>query len=292
MSAVILSLDFECGWGSIDTGLWREREKAGIYTELRPALRRFVDHLDATGFSATWAIVGAMIEPPRLRDTAHLKGAYGKAVENFCKTAAEPTHDGRDLLDIVLSVGTTQHFGTHSYTHPRFIDPEQNPDVYAVELTRARTANARAGIAADRLVCPRNELGHLETIARAGISRLRTPPSLASAPATRGAGARFWHALTAPPAPVREIHHEGGLVLHSGTEFLNWGRTAGSFKRAITQRRINAALRCASTGQGDVHFWLHPFNLVETPGLLEYALSFLDRVARLRDAGRVSVATF
>jgi len=168
MSGVILSLDFECGWGSVDTGLWRERERAGVYEDLRPALRRFVDRLDTTEFSATWAVVGAMIEPEEMRDTNHLKGAYRNAVAEFRKEARASTHDGRDLLDIILSARTAQRFGTHSYTHLRFIDPEQDAGVYTEEIARARAANARAGIDADRLVCPRNELGHVETIAHSG----------------------------------------------------------------------------------------------------------------------------
>ena len=292
MSGVILSLDFECGWGSIDTGLWRERERLGVYENLRPALQRFVDHLGVTEFAATWAVVGAMIEPPEVRDTDHLKGTYHEAVAKFRKEAKAQTHDGRDLLDIVQSARTPQRFGTHSYTHVRFIDPEQDAGVYAEELSRARAANARAGIDADCLVCPRNELGHVETVARSGIDCLRTPPGLENTPAERGAAARVWRALTAPPLPVREERRDDGLLLHSGTEFLNWGKGAGGFKRAVTRRRIDAALRCAEAGRGDVHFWVHPFNLVETPGLLDYAISVLDRIARLRDAGRVSVAAF
>ena len=292
MNGIILSLDFECGWGSVDTGLWRERERAGVYEELRPALRRFVDRLDATEFAATWATVGALIEPPEARNTDHLKGAYREAVTGFRRDAAASTHDGRDLLDIVLSARTPQRFGTHSYTHVRFIDPDQDAQVYAEELARARAANARAGIAADRLVCPRNEIEHIDTIARSGIECLRTPPALKTTPVVRGTAARLWRALTAPPEPVREERRPDGLLLHSGTEFLNWGRSANAVKRAVTRRRIDAALRCAAAGRGDVHFWLHPFNLVETPGLLDYALSVLDRIARLRDAGRVSVAAF
>ena len=38
MGKVTVSLDFEIGWGAVETGLWKPRQAKGVYTDLRPAM--------------------------------------------------------------------------------------------------------------------------------------------------------------------------------------------------------------------------------------------------------------
>lgn len=282
---VTISLDFEAGWGVIGNGRWERREAAGVYDALRPALRRFVAQLDATGISCVWAVVGGMIDAPAERDVSHLKGQYRAKAEHFLSAAKPTTKDGRDLLEIVLGAGSPQLFGTHGYSHVLFTDPEQDEGVLAAELERARAANARHGLAATFLVFPENRSGAFGVVRRAGITVARMPAF--GGQAGRGAVRRAMQALRAPRAVV-EVVDETGLRLHHGTELLNWGVDAGPAKTCLTRRRIERSLAMARSGT-HVHFWLHPFNLAETRGLLPYVEDLLARLARWRDAGEIEI---
>lgn len=289
---VTISLDFECGWGYVSDGSWYDRQSKGVYKNLRPALNRFVTRLDELEFETSWAVVGAMIDVPRQRDFSHLKGSYAKAIQRFASDAEEMTHDGRDLLDMVTSMRTRQRFGTHTYSHIVFSDSEQNPCVFAEDLSRAVKVNTSLGLEADRLVFPQNHYGHLDTVRAAGITHARMPAFNAVDPRNRpGRLARAVSTISRPVSPIVEKLDESGLVLHYASEFLNWGAQSGFSKRGLHRRRINRAITQASNGS-DVHFWLHPFNLVETPGLDVFLDNLLVRIARLRDRDAIQVGGF
>jgi hypothetical protein len=286
---VTISLDFEAGWGVIGNGRWQKREADGVYDALRPVLRRFVSHLDATGISCVWAVVGGMIDSPAERDISHLKGQYRAQAEHFLSAAKPNTRDGRDLLETVLGARCPQLFGTHGYSHVLFTDTEQDDGVLAGELDRARAANARHGLSSTFLVFPENRFGAFGVVHRAGISVARMPAFGGQA----GSGGRnvVQRALDAafrPPGPVVETTDATGLCLHHGTELLNWGVDAGHVKTWLTKRRIERALALACSG-AHVHFWFHPFNLAETRGLLSYVEDLLVRLALWRDAGKITI---
>lgn len=286
---VTLSLDFEAGWGVIGNGRWQRREADGVYDALRPVLRRFISQLDATGISCVWAVVGGMIDSPAERDISHLKGQYRAKAQAFLSTAQPNTRDGRDLLETVLAARCPQLFGTHGYSHVLFTDIDQDDMVISGELDRARAANARYGLPSTFLVFPENRFGAFGQVHRAGIRVARMPAF--GDQAQGGRGNRVQRALKAalrPPSPVVETSDASGLSLHHGTELLNWGVDAGPAKTWLTKRRIERALTMACHG-AHVHFWLHPFNLAETRGLLSYVEDVLVRLARWRDVGKITI---
>ena len=141
---------------------WRAVEAAGVYRDLRPALRRFTERLDELELSFTWAVVGGMVDEPGKRDVSHLRGVFARDMAEFLAQAEGTTVDGRDLLDIVTGLRTKQSFGTHTYSHLLLSDPDQGADVVAEDLARAVEVNRRIGLDASRIVFPRNHSGHLE----------------------------------------------------------------------------------------------------------------------------------
>ena len=291
MSRVYLTFDFEIGWGSIDDGGWPRRQSAGVYRDLRPLFRELVAALDDRALPCTWAVVGAILEPDGKATLSHLDGAYLKDAIAFQDGAEALTRDGRDLLDVLLAARAPHRFATHGYTHVSFQDTEQSAEGLATELSLARDANRRAGLDASRLVFPRNQLGHLDIVHASGIDKVRTPAAGQSG-TPRGRLARGLRAVTAPPAEVTETMTPDGLVLHSGTEFLNWGVNASPLKVAVHKRRLSRAIRMAASGRGDAHFWVHPFNLVETKGLFPYFLGMLATLEGLREKGQIDVVAF
>lgn len=286
--AITISLDFEAGWGVIGNGAWREREASGVYRELRPVLKRFIGLLDTLEISCIWAVIGAMIEAPEKQDISHLKGAYAQKARTFLDEAEPQTRDGRDLLEMVVGAKQAQTFGTHGYSHVLFTDPEQDASVYRGEFQRACAANKAAGIGAEFFVFPENRAAHFELLGDAGIKTARMPARNTPHPDQRpGRLRRAVGSVLRPVAPVYETTHPSGVCLHAGSELLNWGAGAGALKTAVTKTRIARALKAAKHG-AHIHYWLHPFDLVGTKGLLTYTEQMLTQAARLRDAGDIN----
>lgn len=285
--AITISLDFEAGWGVVGNNEWRLREAQGVYRDLRTVLKRFVGLLDTLEIPCIWAVVGAMIDDPKNRHLSHLNGTYGKLVHDFVQESEAMTHDGRDLLDIVLAAKSPQVFGTHGYSHVLFDDPEQNEYVYTSEIENALSANTRANLSSNFFVFPQNRMGYLDIVAGSGIKIARTPPANAPAPGQfPGPIGRAIGSFSRPVSPVVDTIHDSGLRLHAGSELLNWGTNGGVTKATLVRRRNNRALKSALAGH-HVHYWLHPFDLVATNGLMTFTEKLLINAAQARDAGRI-----
>lgn len=292
VGTVRVSLDFECGWGMVQGGGWRACEAAGVYRDLRPALKRFTDLMDELELSFSWSVVGAMIDDPARRDVSHLRGRFASDVRVFLAESEPTTVDGRDLLDVVLAMRTRQSFGTHTYSHLLFSDPEQGPEVFSEDLTRAVRTNAALGLDATRLVFPRNHAGHFKLVRAAGITHVRMTPKNMAEPTRRpGLARRALSAAVRPISPVVETHDPSGLVLHHASELLNWGAGSGTLKRVLIQSRVSRAIARAAAG-ADVHFWVHPFDLVQTEGLGDAFATLLSQIADHRERGLIRVSAF
>ena len=288
---VRISLDFECGWGYIADGSWQSREAQGVYRDLRGAMKRFTARADELELCFSWAVVGAMIQPPNERNFDHVQGKYAGRIAEFLQNAEELTHDGRDLLELVTGMRTRQCFGTHTYSHMAVSDSEQNCQVFQRDLEKAILVNQKLGIDADRLVFPRNHYGNFEAVRDTVITHARMPPLNMSKPGRSRVWGRAAALVARPVSVVSEEVHSTGVVLHHASEFLNWGKNSRKSKRFLQRRRIETTLKKAISG-ADVHFWLHPFNLAETPGLSDYIDHFLIRLAEGRDRGQLEIKGF
>lgn len=287
---VRVSLDFECGWGMAQGGGWRQKEQAGVYTRLRPAFDRFVSRIDELEFSFLWAVVGGMIDEPSKINLDHLQGTFSQDANRFLAEAKGPTKDGRDLMEHLMSMQTKQVFGSHTYSHLLASDPDQDDTVYANDLAQSVRVNEAWGVDAQKLVFPRNIVGYLQVLSDLGFSHIRMPPKNATA-GRRSLPKRALDYINRPVSPVAQEQHESGLTLHYASEFLNWGHQSPSFKKRLHARRVQAALKHAENG-GDVHFWLHPFNLAETEGLGDVLDAFLLDLKRMEDRDKITVTGF
>lgn len=109
--------------------------------------------------------------------------------------------------------------------------------------------------------------------------------------ANTGAIQRAISLATRPVASVVEAEDASGVTLHFASELLNWGATASRVKRALIRRRRKLALERAKHGE-DIHFWIHPFDLVQTKGLASDVYDLLVNIAALRDCGTVETGGF
>ena len=96
-------------------------------------------------------------------------------------------------------------------------------------------------------------------------------------------------AFLLPPFTTR--NEVDGIWTESGSVLYNPG-----IKRRhmlpLLQYRTRKAIQSSMRLGKDVHVWLHPFNLVDTPGVMHSLLSVLEFVAQCRDEGKIVTKLF
>ena len=279
----LLSFDFELGWGCAESGYWRQREKNRVYDDLRNTLPRLLSILDSLQLPVTWAIVGAMCQPSVKRDFSHLPHAAREIVEGFSNESVSTSNDGCDLLDLVRNSDVDHKIACHSYSHTRFNFPGYDESTAKGEVDRFNEVCDSLEMSVDSLVCPQNIVDHLDAYARVGYRRVRTSPAMQQKSKLSK--------LIQPPPYSRLIENSSGIVQENGSILFSTARDKYILMPLIsfkTKKLIRASIRDGER----VHLWLHPFNLVNTPGVFEKLVSVLNFVAHSRDIGSLDVKTF
>jgi hypothetical protein len=154
------------------------------------------------------------------------------------------------------------------------------------------------GLAFDSFVFPRNAIGHLDLLARAGLRTFRSSdtgwvrlaPKLGSQ-----AGKIITFAdkiLPIPPTPARPRRH-GSLVDIPGSMLLPGRNGARRFiLPAVNRAKLAMGLAWARHSGQTFHFWFHPCNFYyrtdEQFATLEW---FLARAAAEASRGRIEICT-
>lgn len=287
--SVSISLDLELGWGAVGSGMWKSREADGMYDNVRPAISVLLNELDICEVTCTWAVVGGLIDTNPLDSVGHLGSQYKSDVVAFLKNSRESSRDARDIVESIRSKHVQHSFGTHSYSHLRFTDTENVWQVVAADVDHAVRVNRENEIDYEFLVCPENRVNHVEKLGKTGIKIVRANPKN-SAPLniSRSAIRRLLGNIFRPIAAAEYTKLSENLMLLHSSELVDWGNNQAGIKRPLIERRIRKALSAASSGS-DIHLWLHPYNLVETKGLLEYTTGLIREIASLRDSGKIEV---
>ena len=280
MINIVISLDFELGWGVLETDQWKKRESKGVYDGLRPVWTSLLNDLDVYSIPLTIAITTSMLKAKVSEiDLSHLPESYARSVHDFLRHARFSTWNALDLFEILVSKQTSHDIGTHSHTHIYGAHPSCNDKVLHDDICKSVKTLRENGVSAHALIFPRDQVLRLSA-ATPGITTYRIPP-------VHG-GVRCSHLDSLQrlvrPAPASHIAIlPEGLVTQSGSFFLNW--TTGRYRRLkkLSIHRKLESLLSKSTESATYHLWLHPFNLVETPGFLDYFRSWLRRSATKRD---------
>ncbi|MDZ7662815.1 polysaccharide deacetylase family protein [Thiohalophilus sp.] len=291
-SRVILSLDFECGWGGIESGRYLTREKNGVYKRLRPILKQFLVELDALEFPAVWATVGAMVSSPEPGDFSHLPESVQERICRFLVESESKTQDGRDLFDALLSSSVAHEIASHTFSHTRFDYHGYDVRSQSEDLNKSiDILESYSGVRPVSLVFPQNIVPSYAAAASAGFKVARVPHDSSNS-TVKNRFTRFAQQILKEPPPVYEKECVPGVISHAATLFFNWGvGKSSSIRRLLILRQAKRALLRTALGNGDTHFWLHPYNLAETPRLLDGLLVVLREAVSLRDRGLLDITT-
>lgn len=298
MNKVTISLDFELGWGVLDSELWRRREKSGIYENLRGKLDLVFDSLADREVPTTWATVAGMLVAPLDESRLdHLPVEYKKAVVTFQKSAKKSTIDARDIVDKHwFRVEAFSEIASHTTTHiyPEF--PGVTSTCYREDVSLSlKILEQYFGKTVKSMVFTRDDTTFLSSVAGICNLNLRTEcPAYGQrndGSITRIAKGCRRYLENVPRSTVAPSMR--GSTTQSGSLYFNWsGGRYSVLKKVQLEVQVRRLLRVLSSQvSGDYHIWLHPFNLAETADHTSRFLWFIDRLVALRDAGQIEIVT-
>ncbi|WP_415381215.1 polysaccharide deacetylase family protein [Halosimplex sp. TS25] len=284
MGSVVVSVDAELGWGFVDY----ERPPESRVESARSGWQTLCRLFDAYDVPATWAVVGHLFhEACDGRHPDHPAGSEWFAPERGLWADRPDLTCGPELIDAVRNSGPDHEIGCHTYSHVLFGDDETTSDVAAAELARSRAVADEWGIDLQSFVFPRNEVGHRDQLAEHGfgayrggrpVARRTLPQKLKTV--AFGSGA---------PPLVTPAVDEYGLVDVPASLFLYSfeGPALRATKPVVGDpivELVERGLDAAAEGEGVLHLWLHPNNLVGEPQVQRF-----EGVLRAIDAHRDEV---
>jgi len=292
---VVLSFDCELGWGRIEDGGWRHLEAEGLYERTLPVLSRVIETLESRAIPSTWAFVGSLFEVPDPAALDHLPAAYRAETERFIHEAQPSTRSLDSLLPAFRRLGPMLDLGSHSSTHVRARTPGSDTRTMAADFELSlRQLERSFDRPVTSVIFPRDELDALDEVGALGSFSVRVPgghygtPSMSGLDRARLVASR---ALGPVPPAVDSVLNSGNPA-QTGSLYFNWAIGSGvvrRIRRLLHGRAVDAVLRDAALTGAPYHLWVHPFNLAESDRLAADFLGFVDRLAALRDASKLTV---
>ena len=291
--AFVFSLDTELAWGSVHHGSYANHESE--FDRTRYVVDRLLELFERYSIHGTWAVVGKLMLSP---------GEDGPAVVEKGLQANRNGHyewrrdgddrfwHGADIVDKIRSCSVPQEIGSHNYTHMIMGMPGSSAEGFDGELKACRAVAAERDINLKSFIYPRNEVAHVDTLARNGFTSYRgvAPTWAWRVPGTTGKRvARLADHFLPIPAPVVQASETDGIVnIPASYSYLHRSGWARYVPISIRVRKSILTMRKAANSAGIFHLWTHPFNIASDPGGL---LGGLERIfqeyKRLYDSGLI-----
>ena len=282
-----LSLDCEGLWGMADqpsvvqAGEINDRSLADTYEFIRCTL-------DAAGVRSTAAFVSAFAveadaliqELPLLEQLAGYAPAWFAHVLPALQSRQLNGWRGAGFYKAFQRDG--HEMAWHGATHMALSDDTPQAAI-ELEIQLAQRLLPQLGALPRSIVFPRNKVGHLEPLARAGFETYRASPPAGLLGRVSGL-ANEWRFMdgrvSAKPAAANGWH------ISPAGFFLNWPSGARSWVPLnVTVKRWESLLRAAASTGGYVHIWFHPHNLITAPAMKTSFAKIMNTVGELIRSG-------
>ena len=288
-----LSLDCEGLWGMADqpkvvnSGLICDASLTHAYGLISRVLE--VNRLKATCAFVSAFAAGAealRAHTPLLRELASQSPAWFAQVLPAIEAGRIDGWFGEAFYSELRAAG--HEMAWHGATHLSLAD-HTSADAVELELQLAARLFEALGHSPQTIVFPRNLVGHLDRLQRAGFQTYRARPPAGFTGRLSGLLSEF--NVLDRRVQARPIKQHGWYVSPTGF-FLNWPSGARSLVPvAITVSRWKCLLRAAVEQGGYVHMWFHPHNLITAPAMQEAFEQIMKEVGQLVRSGDMASLT-
>lgn len=302
---VVVSLDFELAWGTID----KPAEGATLLSEDGSTERRYLHRLlsvcERLQLPITFATVGHLHldSCDGHQSDAHPDEWFHRDPRSDVDT--DPHFYAPDAVRRIREADADHEIATHTFSH--VICDSVSPEVVDWELEQVARVHEANGL--DRptsLVAPRNRLTSFEVLRDHGIEVVRIPRPSPGKTTAEQLATRFRQWTFDREPPVTDPYVRDGVTVTESTPYPsltsvllpNGQREAHAPFRAVPvsvrkrrhERFLLDALDTASRTGGTIHLWSHLYNLSDE-AQWEVIETFLHALAEYRDDGEVVVET-
>lgn len=292
----VVSIDFEMAWGLVH----RNGDVDYTVDDERVLLTSLLDSFDRHSVPATWATVGHLLLDSCADDGDGLHPDISRPEYSWFRGDwfdADPgtdVHDAPrwyapDVVTDLLARPAGHELGCHSFSHLIVGDPACSAADFESELVGCAGAAARFGVELESFVYPRNSVGHVDELVRAGYTnyRGRRADPFDSSPIGR-ARRLMDRVVPSPRSIVRPVAEPGIWNLPATCLFTIEARRMPELWFRQTLRRLEHAARHG----GLFHVWFHPHNFAHGgPESVEMFDRLLARAAELRLDGTLDTVT-
>lgn len=284
--AVVFTLDFELGWGSIENGKWAEREAKGVYKRLRniiPELGKIFSRLE---IPSTWGIVGAMNEPQGSQQMEHLPDKFRGLARNALRKGQAQTFDGRDLIEKLAKESRYIRLCSHTYSHTKVDSFRGNEKLFEQEMRLFEKATKSLPVER-KLIFPQNIEGFYNVLISLDYKKIRGSETGSSIP--NGIIRLKNNLFDSPPA---SCFSKIGATLIRETGSLFFNARSSRLRRMLLSLQTRRGIRKIMNNEGVLHIYNHPFNLAEDSMLYRNYLMLLHEIAEMRDKNLIRTCWF
>jgi peptidoglycan/xylan/chitin deacetylase (PgdA/CDA1 family) len=273
-----ISIDLELAWGFWDIltpEILRQSE-----SRERAICDRLLELFDRYHTPITWAVVAAVL------DRASAQGRPGNEASWYAP----------EIIDRIRAAKVSHEIGSHGGHHVYY--DRMSAAQAAEDLEFVKQVHRDNALALVSFVFPRNAVGHLDLLARAGLRTFRGPDTgwVRLAPklgARAGKLVTFADKILPIPPPPARAQTNGGLVDIPGSMLLPGRDGARRFiLPAVSRAKLAMGLSWARRRGETFHFWFHPCNFYYRAEEQFATLAwFLARAAEEASRGRIEICT-
>lgn len=304
---MVVSLDFELAWGRFDKVPIPVLKAEASEERLR--IIRLLDLMDHYQIPATWATVGHLMLESCQRDgngqahpevSPHARYSwlpYDWFKHDPCVHASKaPGWYAPDVVEWIQRTRVQHEIGSHSFGHIYFGDPECSLAMADADLNAAVKVASHNGLVLHSFVFPRNQIGHLEALKKAGFSCYRGADhrTIRAGNPVFMRGLHFVDQLLGlPPQRVKAEETLPGLWNIPGNHFLMPREGMRKLIPMASQvLKAKRGLKRAVQAGELYHLWFHPNNLIADQDAMFDGLSeIFSYASRLREEGRLEILT-
>ena len=290
---IVFSFDFELGWGVLDSLLWKQREAASLYSNLRPVMDRLIKVFSSVQIPTTWAIVSSLlVNHEKDINVDHLPSSYKDNVIRFYRESDESTRCGLDLVDKLKTIEPLIEIASHSSTHIYAHHPDVTNEQYVKDVRES--INVLENYFCNNVstfIFPKDQANFNNDIAKDLSLNFRLNPDY-------DLDLNKYRRIVLGASRIyKNVPHSKiimgayGEYYQTGSLFFNWsGGSYEQLKKIITKVQAKRLLKNMRHSE-IYHVWLHPFNLAKSQDHIGFFIDFIHEVAELRDKGRIEILT-
>ena len=298
---VVISLDLELSWGSFDLGFDESVREMARWTH-DVGVPRLLKYLTENGLSATWAVVGAMMDSsmpdvtklPEVR-YSHFAKPWFSCVPRYGDESNHPEWFGASLIEKIRSAEPAQEIGFHSFSHVPFGWHGMTRERAIAEYQYCALIARRMGIEGTSFVFPRNSVAYLAELRDAGFACFRDVDELPFRFKNKWLNSlgMVWADLIGLGPCIVEPQMKEGLVAIPASLMI---RYAAGWRKYIPDAsrllRLRKGLDKVRRSGGIFHVWFHPENLyAERPRLESIVGRFLKQIGSYVQSGELRCLT-